>query len=49
MNVVTKTVTVMHDAALTSPATLVATLNAARLEAVLGQKQQPAGKSEGGG
>ena len=38
VNVVTKTVCVVHDPSSTTPATLVATLNAARLDATLGSK-----------
>jgi hypothetical protein len=43
VNVVTKAVIVAHDPSATTPATLVATLNAARLEAMLGSKGLAAG------
>ncbi|WIA43783.1 hypothetical protein OEZ86_010205 [Tetradesmus obliquus] len=45
VNAVSKVVTVRHDAAATSPATLVATLNAARLEATLGTKEVVTGRA----
>eukprot|EP00877_Chromochloris_zofingiensis_P014552 jgi/Chrzof1/9350/UNPLg00321.t1 len=46
VTVVTKSVKVLHDASSTTPATLVATLNSARLEATLGEKQAVTGKKK---